>query len=161
MMLTSNCKTMIIIITIIKRSYGLGEWKETNPSGPSFPLIHSSLRHSTFLQSLEEEKHCQTHNGQGTQVFSLIECFNNNLGNICKTDNKFEFNKRCFPHFYSTLFPGSPTYVNLDVKEQVGLGTRLFSLRLQLTFPVAFCTRNFVTSPIFNYFICSFIVLLV
>ena len=66
MMLTPNCKTMIIIITIIKRSYGLGGWKETNPSGPSFPLIHSSLRHSTFLQSFEEEKHCQTHNGQGT-----------------------------------------------------------------------------------------------
>ena len=56
MMLTPNCKTMIIIITITKRSYGLGEWKETNPSGPSFPLIHSSLRHSTFLQSFEEEK---------------------------------------------------------------------------------------------------------
>ena len=66
MMLTPGCKTMIIIVTIIKRSYGLGEWKETNPSGPSFPLIHSSLRHSTFLQSFEEEKHCQTHNGQGT-----------------------------------------------------------------------------------------------
>ena len=56
MMLRPKCKTMIIIITIIKRSYGLGEWKETNPSGPSLPLIHSSLRHSTFLQSFEENK---------------------------------------------------------------------------------------------------------
>ena len=55
MMLTPKCKTMIIIITIIKRSYGLGEWKETNPSGPSFPLIHYSLRHSTFLQSFEKK----------------------------------------------------------------------------------------------------------
>ena len=55
MMLTPKCKTMIIIITIIKRSYGLGEWKETNPSGPSLPLIHSSLRHSTFLQSFEKK----------------------------------------------------------------------------------------------------------